>query len=68
MRKARMNRAVAATKCNEYSSRSHYVFQMKIYGENSVTGEKCESKIIFSYYAIFFSQIVLFLLFVEKIL
>ncbi|KFM82426.1 Carboxy-terminal kinesin 2, partial [Stegodyphus mimosarum] len=42
LRKARINRAVAATKCNEYSSRSHYVFQMKIYGENSITSEKCE--------------------------
>ncbi|GBL96931.1 Carboxy-terminal kinesin 2 [Araneus ventricosus] len=42
LKKARINRAVAATKCNEYSSRSHYVFQLKIYGENSVTDEKCE--------------------------
>ncbi|CAL1272597.1 unnamed protein product [Larinioides sclopetarius] len=42
LKKARINRAVAATKCNEYSSRSHYVFQLKIYGENAVTDEKCE--------------------------
>lgn len=42
MKKARMNRVVAATKCSEYSSRSHYVFQMKIFGENSITGEKCD--------------------------
>ncbi|GFR31297.1 carboxy-terminal kinesin 2 [Trichonephila clavata] len=42
LKKARINRAVAATKCNEYSSRSHYVFQLKIYGENSLTDEKCE--------------------------
>lgn len=42
MKKARINRAVAATKCNEYSSRSHYVFQIKINGENSITGERCQ--------------------------
>ncbi|KAF8786825.1 Carboxy-terminal kinesin 2 like protein [Argiope bruennichi] len=42
LKKARINRAVAATKCNEHSSRSHYVFQLKIFGENSVTEEKCE--------------------------
>lgn len=44
MKKARINRVVAATKCNEYSSRSHYVFQMKIYGENAITGEKCDGR------------------------
>lgn len=47
MKKARVNRAVAATKCNEYSSRSHFIFQMKIYGENFITGEKCDGKSIF---------------------
>ncbi|XP_064634725.1 carboxy-terminal kinesin 2-like [Lineus longissimus] len=35
------NRAVAETKCNERSSRSHSVFRMKITGNNSVTGESC---------------------------
>ncbi|GIY91528.1 carboxy-terminal kinesin 2 [Caerostris extrusa] len=42
LKKARINRAVAATKCNEHSSRSHYIFQLKIYGENLMTDEKCE--------------------------
>ncbi|KAG8180369.1 hypothetical protein JTE90_014248 [Oedothorax gibbosus] len=42
LNKARINRVVAATKCNEHSSRSHYVFQLKIYGANSLTGERCE--------------------------
>ncbi|XP_054706283.1 carboxy-terminal kinesin 2-like [Uloborus diversus] len=42
LKKARINRAVAATKCNEHSSRSHFIFQIKIFGENSITGEKCD--------------------------
>lgn len=46
LKKARVNRAVAATRCNEYSSRSHFIFQMKIYGENSITGEKCDGKCV----------------------
>jgi kinesin family protein C1 len=35
------NRAVAETKCNERSSRSHSVFRMKITGNNLKTGESC---------------------------
>jgi hypothetical protein len=38
---ARKNRAVAATNCNERSSRSHSVFQLRITGENSLTSETC---------------------------
>ncbi|KAL6716943.1 kinesin-like nuclear fusion protein [Lecanora helva] len=40
--KASNNRSVASTKANERSSRSHSVFILKLTGENSVTGEKCE--------------------------
>ena len=41
LRLARKNRAVAATKSNERSSRSHSVFQLRISGENSLTSESC---------------------------
>lgn len=39
---AQANRAVAATKSNERSSRSHSVFVLKLVGENAATGERCE--------------------------
>jgi kinesin family protein C1 len=39
---AQRNRSVAATKANERSSRSHSVFILKLVGENSATGERCE--------------------------
>ncbi|TRY69930.1 hypothetical protein TCAL_12627 [Tigriopus californicus] len=38
---AHKNRAIAATNCNERSSRSHSVFQLKITGSNSITTESC---------------------------
>ncbi|XP_072172005.1 carboxy-terminal kinesin 2-like [Diadema setosum] len=40
--KASQNRAVAATNCNERSSRSHSVFRLKLTGSNSLTGENCQ--------------------------
>ncbi|KAF3311415.1 kinesin-like nuclear fusion protein [Orbilia oligospora] len=42
MRRASNNRMVAATKANERSSRSHSVFILKLFGQNNITGEKCE--------------------------
>ena len=42
LRHAQNNRSVAATKANERSSRSHSVFILKLVGENSATGERCE--------------------------
>lgn len=39
---AQNNRTVAATKANERSSRSHSVFILRLVGENSATGERCE--------------------------
>lgn len=42
LEKSRKSRAVAATKCNERSSRSHAVFRLKITGKNSLTSEACE--------------------------
>ncbi|KAH7950639.1 hypothetical protein HPB51_028326 [Rhipicephalus microplus] len=41
---ARKNRAVAATKCNERSSRSHSVFRLDICGHNSHTGVGCRGR------------------------
>ena len=41
LRRAKKARAVAATNCNERSSRSHSVFILKIQGSNSKTGESC---------------------------
>lgn len=41
LRTAGENRAVAETKCNERSSRSHSVFRLRINGKNSVTDECC---------------------------
>ncbi|KLJ08790.1 kinesin family member C1 [Blastomyces silverae] len=42
LRRAAMNRSVAATKANERSSRSHSVFILKLIGENRLTGERSE--------------------------
>ncbi|KAI8908273.1 P-loop containing nucleoside triphosphate hydrolase protein [Powellomyces hirtus] len=39
LNKASHNRAVAATNCNERSSRSHSVFTLRLTGTNSLTGE-----------------------------
>ena len=39
---AAKNCAMAATLCNERSSRSHSVFMLKISGHNDRTGQKCE--------------------------
>ncbi|XP_078591975.1 kinesin-like protein KIFC1 isoform X2 [Branchiostoma floridae x Branchiostoma japonicum] len=41
LKKANKHRAVAATKCNDRSSRSHSVFQLTIKGENHLTSESC---------------------------
>ena len=38
---AKKNRMVAATNCNERSSRSHSVFILKIAGQNRITSEAC---------------------------
>ncbi|EPZ36202.1 kinesin-domain-containing protein [Rozella allomycis CSF55] len=40
--KARKNRAVGETQCNERSSRSHSVFILKLNGKNSITNEETE--------------------------
>lgn len=40
--KASQNRAVAATNCNERSSRSHSVFRLKLTAINTLTGENCQ--------------------------
>ena len=40
--RASSNRSVAATQANERSSRSHSVFILKLFGENTITGEKGE--------------------------
>jgi kinesin family protein C1 len=42
LQKASQNRAVAATNCNERSSRSHSVFTLKLVGKNSLTDESCD--------------------------
>ncbi|KAK3747622.1 hypothetical protein QZH41_013670, partial [Actinostola sp. cb2023] len=42
LKTAAKNRAVAATQCNERSSRSHSVFTLKLTGHNSLTDEKCQ--------------------------
>ncbi|KAJ3364092.1 kinesin-like nuclear fusion protein [Kappamyces sp. JEL0680] len=41
LEKASLNRAVAATNCNERSSRSHSVFTLRLSGTNSMTQETC---------------------------
>jgi hypothetical protein len=40
LKRANKNRSVSATKCNERSSRSHSVFQLRIVGKNYVTSEE----------------------------
>ncbi|XP_077538477.1 kinesin-like protein KIFC1 isoform X2 [Haemaphysalis longicornis] len=45
LRRARKNRAVAATKCNERSSRSHSVFRLDIVGQNTHTGLGCRGRL-----------------------
>ncbi|XP_038047913.1 carboxy-terminal kinesin 2-like isoform X2 [Patiria miniata] len=40
--RATHNRAVAATNCNERSSRSHSVFRLKLNGSNALTGESSQ--------------------------
>ena len=42
--RAAQNRAVAATHCNERSSRSHSVFRLQLSGSNEITGEKCKGE------------------------
>ncbi|KAL7929884.1 P-loop containing nucleoside triphosphate hydrolase protein [Trichoderma chlorosporum] len=42
LEEAQKNRSVAATKANERSSRSHSIFILKLIGENTATGERCE--------------------------
>ena len=44
LRQAAKNRAVAATNCNERSSRSHSVFRLQLSGDNEVTGRKCKGQ------------------------
>ena len=41
LKRAAKNRAVAATRMNDRSSRSHSVFQMYLRGSNALTGENC---------------------------
>lgn len=47
LRRASEHRAVAETKCNDRSSRSHSVFTLKINGANTITEEKCSGKVNF---------------------
>jgi hypothetical protein len=42
LQRANRNRAVAATNCNERSSRSHSVFRLQLTGHNEITSEKCK--------------------------
>ena len=42
--RAKKNRAVAATNCNERSSRSHSVFRLQLTGSNDITAEKCKGQ------------------------
>ncbi|XP_076471326.1 carboxy-terminal kinesin 2-like [Babylonia areolata] len=42
LKQASENRAVAATKCNERSSRSHSIFMLHLAGHNSITSETCQ--------------------------
>ncbi|KAJ1551887.1 hypothetical protein HK096_002018 [Nowakowskiella sp. JEL0078] len=42
LKKASHNRAVAATNCNERSSRSHSVFTLRLTGRNELTDENIE--------------------------
>lgn len=40
MKKASENRAVAETQCNEHSSRSHSIFQLKLKGRNEAAKQE----------------------------
>ncbi|KAJ1957425.1 kinesin-like nuclear fusion protein [Dispira parvispora] len=42
LKRATQNRAVAATQCNERSSRSHSVFTLRLNGHNTITNETSE--------------------------
>ncbi|KAJ1657844.1 kinesin-like nuclear fusion protein [Dispira simplex] len=42
LKRATQNRAVAATQCNERSSRSHSVFTLRLNGHNNITNETSE--------------------------
>ncbi|KAJ3125213.1 kinesin-like nuclear fusion protein [Nowakowskiella sp. JEL0407] len=45
LKKASHNRAVAATQCNERSSRSHSVFTLRLSGRNDLTDETIEGNL-----------------------
>lgn len=38
-------RSTSATKCNEHSSRSHYIFRMRLSGKNAKTGDTTEGEL-----------------------
>lgn len=42
LERAAKNRVVAATLCNERSSRSHSVFRLRLAGDNEKTGQSCQ--------------------------
>lgn len=42
LKRATGNRCVATTDMNDRSSRSHSIFQLKISGDNTITGESLE--------------------------
>ena len=44
LERARQQRAVAATNCNEHSSRSHSVFTLRLDGHNGITTETCHGE------------------------
>ncbi|GFN88677.1 kinesin-like protein [Plakobranchus ocellatus] len=46
LRKATESRSVAETKCNQRSSRSHSVFQLRLEGANSITGESSKGNLV----------------------
>ncbi|XP_037087927.1 carboxy-terminal kinesin 2-like [Pollicipes pollicipes] len=45
LEQARQQRAVAATNCNEHSSRSHSVFTLRLSGQNRLTTETCHGSL-----------------------
>jgi kinesin family member C1 len=45
MGRAKKNRAVAETLCNERSSRSHSVFQLKVEGAHAQTGTRSDGQL-----------------------
>ncbi|KAF0309046.1 Carboxy-terminal kinesin 2 [Amphibalanus amphitrite] len=45
LERARQQRAVAATNCNEHSSRSHSVFTLRMEGRNALTTETCHGSL-----------------------